>query len=81
MIGKTRSSTLSREAHRSNRNMIEVDGTAELESALEVARRQLEEQRNELKKAKENESQLVQRLKDTEMELKNSKLIAEVERL
>ena len=69
---------------------------AQLESALEEAQRKLSEQReeferakgeadqrleDEIEKAKENENQLTLRLKEVQMELDNSHLRAEVERL
>ena len=61
--------------------MGEESRIAELEAALQEAQRKLEDQSKELERVTEDCREAQQRLKDTETEMENHKLRAEVERL
>ena len=75
-------STLGRTRSSSRSNMAEKSGQiAELEAALEDAKRKMEEQQEDLEKAKDSNNRSQQCIRDFKTELENNKLRAEVERL
>ena len=61
--------------------MSDADRIAELEAQLEAARRTVDEQKDELERARQSDAELRQRLNDANVELEATLLRAEVERL
>ena len=61
--------------------MSDADKIAELEAQLEAARQTIDEQKDELERARQSDAELRQRLNDAKAELEATSLRAEVERL